>query len=596
MTGVVIRMNVDTFTNAADIPPVRSLADLRQLLSRLDGESADDLEDETLEFKHLNPSDGWKETARVAREAVVCLANQRGGAIVLGVRDGKRTRRDALTGIGELDLEALRRDVYRNTDPAILVDVKELIEDEERLAVIFVPRGLPPHTTTDGVGKIRVGKECRPLTGSALRQALTGGGEVDFTAHVAEGAAFDDLDTEQITALARQLASEGKKPEVAKLPPRELLAHLGVLRDGSPTRAAILLVGKSGAIARFVPQHEVQIVKRAASSTRIEAQHSFRGPLLAVLEALRQHLDAHLAMTAVQTAGFGEITMPDVSWLAAREAVLNALAHRDWFLHQSVQIELAPDRVLVSSPGGFPRGITPDNVLRHEPVRRNPLLADVLQQLGFVNRAGVGVDRIYEELLRLGKGLPRYEADDGHVRLTLPTRTHAPFALLVAEERRAGRPLDLDDLIVLRVTQDRGAVDRFSAAKALQLSEDDASQKLVSLRERGFLVPRGRGRGTAYRLDSRHSDLLRGRTETDLDLSLDADAVRVQLLAVLEQRGKLTNADVRRITGYSRPWAARLMQLLRDEGKATLVGRGRAAHWVATQPARVSNKKPRRTQ
>src|SRR5262249_12649154 len=159
----------------------------------------------------------------------------------------------------------------------------------------------------------------------------------------------------------------------------------------------------------------------------------------------------------------------------------------------------------------------------------NPALADALQAAGYVNRASVGVDRIYEELLRLGKGLPRYETDESHVRLILPTRTHLPFARFVAQETRGGRALTVDDLIVLRTRSEQGIVDRWSASTRLQLSEDDAAAVLVSLRERGYVVPVGRGKGTSYRFSRALSDAIRGRADTDLDLPLDDHAVRLRV-------------------------------------------------------------------
>ena len=124
--------------------------------------------------------------------------------------------------------------------------------------------------------------------------------------------------------------------------------------------------------------------------------------------------------------------------------------------------------------------MTARNVLRHPPVRRSPLLAGVLPTIGLVNRAGLGVDRIYEELLLLGRDLPRYDADESHVRLVLPTRTHARFVGFVHEVRRGGGELGLDDLILLRGPRDAG---HWTAAGLLQLPEGEAAARLVSLRE-----------------------------------------------------------------------------------------------------------------
>lgn len=176
--------------------------------------------------------------------------------------------------------------------------------------------------------------------------------------------------------------------------------------------------------------------------------------------------------------------------------------------HQSIHLRLSGNRVEITGLGGFIGGVTAENFLRHPPVRRNPLLADVPQTIGLVSRPGLGVDRIYEESLSLGKDLPRYEADESHVKLVLPTRTHTDFTRFVQDNRSRGEEPGVDDLIVLRGLARRPVLDRWSASRILQLSANEAANILVSLRMRGFLVPQGRGRGTTYRLARRYSALI----------------------------------------------------------------------------------------
>lgn len=554
------------------------MASLGSILARLDGEPADAIESETLECKPWRP-DSRDACVRDVRETVVAFANQRGGTILLGVEDRKLTRAEAIRGVGNLDADELRRKIYDGTEPHVLVDIEELVEPEGRVLAIRVPRGIPPHTTSEGVGKIRVGKECKPLTGSGLARLVLAGGQRDLTAESLPGATLADLDLEEIRRLQRSLDSDGQSPELARLDPVELLQNLGLVRGGEVSLAAVLLLGRSAALARWAPQHEV-VFLRYKTDTRYDVRHDLKGPVLSVLDAVERLLTAHLQVGTLSSEGFRELSIPDITWFAAREAILNALVHRDYFLRQSVYIELRGDTLQVASPGGFMGGVTPQNILHHPPVRRNSLLANALQRAGFVNRSGVGVDRIYAELLQTGKGLPVYEADESHVRLILPTKTHAAFAGFVSAETRGGRSFSLDDLIVLRSIAERGALDRWTAAERLQLSEDTAADRLVSLRERGYLVPHGRGRGTAYRLSRSLSDLLRGPAATDFDTDLDDEAVKLRIQAVLAERGRLTNADVRRLSGYSRAEAVRLMSALRAHGLASLEGKGRGAAYT----------------
>jgi ATP-dependent DNA helicase RecG len=439
---------------------MRTKNEIRSLLKRLDGEPADALEAEDLEFKpwELDP----RGLHRMLRENVVCLANARGGTIVLGVRDGVRTRRESIQGAGRYDLIGLRRAVYDGTDPHILVEIEEVVEPEGTLLLVHVPKGMPPHTTSDGVAKIRIGKECKPLTGRTFAHLLASGGQRDPTAEIIDGTNEKDLEQQEIAYLRQVIQREAQNAELARLEDRQLTEAVGLTRNSAVTFAGLLLTGRSESLAHYVPQHEVTFL-RYRTATRYDQRKDLRGPLLSVLRETEKLVSVNNQIKTLQEEGFGQLEFPDLSWEVAREAVLNAVTHRDYFLRQGIQIAQFRDRMEVISPGGFIGNITPENILRHPPSHRNELLARILQTVGLVNRVGLGVDRIYEGLLRLGKDLPRYSADEAHVKLVIPLETQDSFALFVASEERRGKHLDLDDLIILRSFTKTSSLDRWSA-------------------------------------------------------------------------------------------------------------------------------------
>jgi hypothetical protein len=152
-----------------------TIGDIHALLRRLDGEPADAIESVQLDCKEW-PKDQERANQKTLRETAVCLANGRGGTIVLGVADRRKTRADALVGVpSDLDVDHLKKLVYDGTDPSITVEIEELIESGARLLLVHVPRGTPVHTTTEGVAKIRIGKDCQPLTGSVIARLLAPG-------------------------------------------------------------------------------------------------------------------------------------------------------------------------------------------------------------------------------------------------------------------------------------------------------------------------------------------------------------------------------------------------------------------------------------
>jgi predicted HTH transcriptional regulator len=164
-------------------------------------------------------------------------------------------------------------------------------------------------------------------------------------------------------------------------------------------------------------------------------------------------------------------------------------------------------------------------------------------------------------------------------------RAQAIEGEIVEHERESGS-LSLDDLIVLRRLIDVGSIDRWSAAEHLQISESDAASHLSEMRQRELIVARGRGRATSYGLPRPLSERLRGRGITDADHPLETEGVRLKILELLKERGRLTNAEIRDFSGYSRERVLAIEKALEREGLIALRGYGRGAHIVLTEAAK----------
>lgn len=555
---------------------------LREELSRLDGESADALETEQLEFKEWMPgSENVKGQMRQLRETAVAFANASGGHIVLGVRDRKRTRADAIQNLDPLDKRNLQKSIYDGTEPHILVEVSELLEPEGRLYAVRVPKGMAVHTTMEGMAKVRIGRETRPLTGSSLRALVANRDAIDYTAEILPGLKLSNLDPGQILHLRDAIRENSTQAPLAELSDSELLEALKLTQDGKVTRAAALLLVRQGDPMFSVPEREL-ILLRMHSDTGYSHRLDLGGPLLETLDRTREFIEASPRLYTVNVESYRQLEILDLNWTVVREAILNALTHRDYFQHQSSYMHLYATRAEFSSPGGFIGGVTSENILRHGSERRNPLLADVFQMLGFVNRAGMGVDRMYMELLLQGKGLPEYRDSGGSVQLVIPTEVNADFVRFIREEKQAARTLNLDDLIVLRGMTHRGSLNAREAGKMLHLPWQEAKPKLAELRDRGYLIPVGRGRWVSYRLAPIPARRLNVQLRSEDQNWVDTEELKLRLLHILRERGRLTNAEVRAISGYSRAQARGFMATLREEGQVALVSRGRAAHYVPT--------------
>lgn len=555
--------------------------ELMEELKKLEYGPADSIESEILEIK--GKPRGRDELKRWLVDMAVCFANQRGGCLLIGITDHVRGREKAIVGIGDVSFRGLERDVYSATDPHILIEIEELSVPEGRLLAAHIPKGIPPHTTSAGQASIRVGDSCQPLTGSNLARMIASSGEVDLSATPIEAGKLSDLDPRAMERARELLRHQPGLADLADQDDGALLEALSLANNSELTQAALLLFGKQSAIARFIPQHEITIL-RYVSATRYDQRADLRGPLLLEFDRIEDALAAATSLRTVQPRGFAQLEIPTLSWEVAREAILNAVAHRDYFLRQGIIVGIHSDHVEITSPGGFLGGISPNNVLRHPPVHRNELLARALQRLGLVNRVGLGVDRIFEGLLRRGSRPPTYMADEISVSLTLPLGGNDELAAWVVEHEKERDSLTLDDLIVIRRLVDVGSVDRSSAAEHLQLSDTDAANHLADMRSRRLLVARGRGRGASYSLPRPLSERLRGKGVTDADRPLEDEGVRLRILELLKERGRLTNAEIRDFSGYSRQHVLAIEKALEREGLIELHGHGRGAYIALAPP------------
>jgi ATP-dependent DNA helicase RecG len=234
---------------------MRDRQEVRGLLSELDRQPADALEDQHLDFKEWNTR-SMADAVRLVVEMAVCMANGGGGAVIFGVNDKAVGRPQAVLGVPpEVDVNRLKRAVYDSTDPKITPLFEELTvpEGTGRLLVMQVFPGLPPYTDTGGRGTIRIGKECQPLTGTLRRRVVVETGESDFSAvEIAEP--IETLVSASALETLRAIARREKAPgDLLERTNRDLLGALGLIRNGHLTRAGLLLAGSGNALRDALP-------------------------------------------------------------------------------------------------------------------------------------------------------------------------------------------------------------------------------------------------------------------------------------------------------------------------------------------------------
>ena len=472
------------------------------------------------------------------------LANHQGGTLFLGV-----SREGRVLGASEIHPLQITHALFGLTQGLLLPYVEVVEGPEGRVIALHVPQS--PAAIAVGAGRVPFW-DGRRLTELRMGQPLP---EPDFTAQVLPTASLSDLDPLEVLRLRRILEERGSN--LAALPDLELLFALGLLErlggEERPTVAGLLLAGTPLALRRLLPQAEVSYYYHEG-----EEGYRFREDILRPIPALLARLrDLIQARNRVRylTVGLFRLEVWDYDQEVYREALLNALVHRDWQSQDAIQVHHYRDRLEVSNPGGFPPGITPENVLRHPPKRRNPRLAEALYRLGYVERAGSGVDKMYRLLLKHGKEPPEYRLYPEALTLVLynPELDEA-FVRDLAEAQERFGAFSLDHLIAVAHLRRVGEAGLGELSRVLQLPEE-ASKRVLSRMERMGLLRRERG---VYRLVGR-------------------DPLGDKLLAHLDR--PLSRREVEALLGISSRSALALLKRLRLEGRLERVGRGSATRY-----------------
>lgn len=398
-----------------------------------------------------------------------------------------------------------------------------------------------------------------PMDPRAFARARISSGAVDFSGEPAEGVERGDLDVVEIARARNVLRRFRPQSELLNLNDDALLVGLGAVRKNRVTRAGLLLFGREALLAELCPQHQVHYVYQI-SETHVARNDSHRVGLLHVLERIEQNLTGPANPEQELSSGIFKLRIPAFPLTVVREAVLNAVTHRDYSDPGEVLVRHTARQLVVTSPGGFLAGITPRNILRHEPVARNRLLAEIFEKLGLVERAGIGRRRIFIPLLEYGKRVPEYESDGSRVTLRLFDGTiDERLALLVAKWRGEGREIDLDALLVLTFMKEQAFVDSRAAAELLQLPRDDARSVLDSLAQpkTGILERRGKTRAATYHLTKAVARDLLGKTAYTTTKGLDPIRYREMARAFVEDHGSITPQECRELLGLGNSMTAR---------------------------------------
>lgn len=536
----------------------------------------------TQEAAHREGAPSRNETAarKLAAEAA-CMANTAGGgALLVGVSDD-----GTLVG-AKMDAGWLRHRIYELTDRRLTCDVAEHYIRGYRVLAIVAPEAVEPIRWKHKI-RWRVWDACVEVDAATWHDRRHATWGHDWSA----GDSGVPAEHAKPVALAfvrdsLRAAADAKSGELADCDDTQLLRRLGaVTGHGTLTIAAhLLFVGRGDAALDYVYRDYPggDSVSRVRGDGRSLAEE---------LHDVFTHIDAHVRNVHIQL-GLSVAQVQAVPRLAAREAVVNGVAHRDWTSPQPTVVEHVDSTFTVTSPGGFYGSVTENNVMTHPSHSRNKALTMLLADVKLAEREGIGVDRMTAEMIRLGHHRPVIRELEGPMVRTalLGTLINKAWFVWVAGLSPSTSSRDAVALLVLRHTVDRGWIDAPTAASVLQCSVDEAEGSLrrvadVMAGAQPVLqaLPRVNGdTWEAFAVTSHGRQML-------ADLSLEHGAAAPTLdkrdvaLDFASTRGRISSSQLAGIVGGQASNVGRVLRRLANDGAlipSSPTGRGQGFHYT----------------
>jgi ATP-dependent DNA helicase RecG len=452
------------------------------------------------------------------------MANAQGGVVIIGVEDSEQN----IVGVPDerlaMTIDTILRAARQNMKPVLVLDPPEpeiSVIDGKHVVVATVPPNRGAVYQSGGVFWVRRGTHTFPLSMSELLELANDRGLQDWELLPARRATMQDLDMGKVEAYLQQRSTRQRQPGRFEDVEQVLLGMecATVTSSGEvvPTNAGTLFFGREP--QKHILQSEVVCVlfRDAVGASRYVDRKIITGTLQELIDGAEAFLNRYIAMGA-RVEGFKRIDIPEHSIEALREAVINAVVHRDYSKRgESVRIFYYADRVEVHSPGLLLPGITVEQMERGivQSKLRNPVLASLLRDVvGYMERIGSGIRFMLDETKRMGLPVPEFrELNEFVVTFRAAPALSTPQPLLreplwgkdelePSDATLQRQPLEQEQRLIKAVqhVNEHGFITNATYRALTGVSDRTAHRDLETLVERGRLKGIGQKRARRYAL------------------------------------------------------------------------------------------------
>lgn len=498
------------------------------------------------------------------------IANEGGGKLILGVDPSRKVvgTKAFLDTYNTLSHKLLHKLNIR-------IDVEELQHPQGRILIFHIP-SRPPGQTIKSTGKyrcpMRAGESLVEMDDMTLK-AILNETQPDFSCNIVDGLSLSDMDEAALENFKILWVQKAGRQDYRDFTAEKMLRNIGLMSDNGINYAGLILFAKKEKIDRYLPGSEIIFEwRQTASKIAHDYRINWREPFFKIYNEIWSTINARNLRMPFQE-GLFQREIFAYSEKPIREAILNAVAHRDYNIStQSIFITASPEKFTIESPGGFLPGITPENVL-YKREWRNRCVAETLEKAGLVERSGQGMDDIFEQTIREGKGLPDLsKSDNFSVRLMIPAQVKDRNFVLFLE----------------RITNEKQILLSFEEIYNLEVIRENQPVTKTEYKDKfleyGIIEPVGKTRGRQYILSHRYY-VLEGALGIHTRLAgLSRDQKKELIINHLKKNKKgLFTEFLDAFSDLKPKDVENILQELRKAERIKYVGSKRSGYWVLTE-------------
>ncbi len=434
-----------------------------------------------VEFK--NSTGEWKEIV----ETVCAFANTEGGRIYIGISPSGK-----ITGIniGKHTIEDITNKIINNTDPKIYPKISVQKINGKDIIVIEVKESSDKLVLAFGKPYKRIGNSTLRMSKEEYEKGILEKHRTKmyFDSEICKGATLEDIDKELLIKFLRQAKAERNLDLNSKTPVKEALEKLNLLVNGKLTNAAILLFGKNP--QKFILSSVIKAARfKGIEPVEFIDMKVFEGNIIDQREDGIEFIKEHIRLN-VEIIGTQRVERWEYPIEAIREAITNAICHRDYRLSGNIQIRIFDDRIEVWGCGLLPEPLTPEDLKRrHKSILRNPLIGRCFFLIKFIEEWGTGTNRMIEWCKKYGLPEPRFEEIAGDFVVTF-RKYHISDEIMKELTERQKK--------IVEYLKEYKKIDRKEAIKLLSLSRATVLREISQLCKKGIIKQIGKGKNTYY--------------------------------------------------------------------------------------------------